>query len=167
METAARVGFPIQIDRLRILESTLLHTSYLSTRALAKRCHSRSHARTFGGLRRSHARSFHVQGQLIQLGACLVPRSGLLLLISAKKLFYLNFITVCLGDVPIIVDRTVWNLSKSQIADIKCEVTHARKLPISREKVYDQDCKDLQMPEIRYHSGLIDKGTAQLFVCTW
>jgi len=46
-------------------------------------------------------------------------------------------------DVPIIVDRTVWNFSTPQIADINCEVTvtltHARNLPISREKDYAQD----------------------------
>ena len=83
-------------------------------------------------MRFSHARSFHEQGHLIQAGGCLVPRCSLLLLISVVLS---SCATVfCLGDIPIIDDRTVWNISLSRIAHINCEVTHARNLPVYRGK---------------------------------
>ena len=68
----------------------------------------------------------------------------------------------CLRGVPIIDDRTVWNMSLSQIAHINCEVTHARNLPTYREKDNTQ-VKDLQ--RLGFILSDIDNGYGG-FVCT-
>ena len=119
-------------------------------RALAKQCQSWV---SIQGLMPEHSAdcgSLMPEASMVKVswfkpGACLVPRSCLLsLTVSAKNLFSNSSTTVfCLEDVPIIADRNVWNFSTSQIAHINRKVTHARNLPISREKNYAPD-KDLQ-----------------------